>query len=346
MEREVTQVYLNEIEEICYNDGYEIDDIQDAMAVLADDLVKEMSHDYEPDILKGVKFIEYQIKYKQENNEYDVNKPVEFIDNGMPDDCTFYEAKQYLNSKGYILVEAKSKDNSLYTIAKDRIKKEKQKYVPQLEEVNGLIDAKSFQDYLCKVLKRKINFHTNPKGGLFWEITDKEYNKLPVRVPLIAYNVEYNLYGRNSDKWRIPINSTHNKTVFDTSCWNKNIRAYRAGIAEEANPDMVKLATIVMRAYNKVPKYVNVGKIFKSRIMEIEPNWEWHTIGSTLDLDCIEAMGVMLKRENELNNVNVETGKKGFPSVNITFDFWNYKVEIQAMVAPLYCRCEMRVKKV
>jgi len=334
MEREVTQDDLNEI-----------DDIQDAMTVLADELVKEMSHDYEPDILKGVKFIEYQIKYKQDNNEYDIDKPVEFVDNGFPDDCTFYEAKQYLNAKGYILVEAK-KETGLYTIAKNRIKKEKQKYVPQLEEVNGLIDAKSFQDYLCKVLKRKINFHTNPKGGLFWEITDKEERKNEVLVPLIAYNVEYHMYGRNDDKWRIPINSTHNKTVFDISCWDKNIRAYRASIAEEANPDMVKLATIVMRAYNKVPKYVNVGKIFKSRIMEIEPDWEWHTIGSTLDLDGIEAMGTMLKRENELNNVNVETGKKGFPSVNITFDFWNYKVEIQAMVAPLYCRCEMRVKKV
>jgi hypothetical protein len=108
MEREVTQDDLNEIEEICYNDGYEIDDIQDAMTVLADDLVKEMSHDYEPDILKGVKFIEYQIKYKQENNEYDIDKPVEFVDNGFPDDCTFYEAKQYLNSNGYILVESKN----------------------------------------------------------------------------------------------------------------------------------------------------------------------------------------------------------------------------------------------
>lgn len=108
MEREVTQDDLNEIEEICYNDGYEIDDIQDAMTVLADDLVKEMSHDYEPDILKGVKFIEYQIKYKRDNNEYDIDKPVEFVDNGFPDDCTFYEAKQYLNSKGYILVESKT----------------------------------------------------------------------------------------------------------------------------------------------------------------------------------------------------------------------------------------------
>ena len=108
MEREVTQDDLNEIEEICYNDGYEIDDIQDAMTVLADELVKEMSHDYEPDILKGVKFIEYQIKFKQENNEYDIDKPVEPIDTGMPEDCSFYEAKKFLNSKGYILVENKN----------------------------------------------------------------------------------------------------------------------------------------------------------------------------------------------------------------------------------------------
>ena len=105
MEIEVTQDDLNEVEEICYNDGYEIDDIQDAMTVLADDLVKKMSQDYEPDILKGVKFIEYQIDYKKDNYEYDIDKPVEYIDNGFPDDCTFREAKQYLNSKGYILVE-------------------------------------------------------------------------------------------------------------------------------------------------------------------------------------------------------------------------------------------------
>lgn len=343
MEREVTQDDLNEIEEICYNDGYEIDDIQDAMTVLADELVKEMSHDYEPDILKGVKFIEYQIKYKQDNNEYDIDKPVEFVDNGFPDDCTFYEAKQYLNSKGYILVEAK-KETGLYTIAKNRIKKEKQKYVPQLEEVNGLIDAKSFQDYLCKVLKRKINFHTNPKGGLFWEITDKEYNKLPVRVPLIAYNVEYNLYGRNSDKWRIPINSTHNKTVFDTSCWDNNIRAYRAGVSAEADPMMVELANKIMRAYNKVPKYVQAGKIFKSRIMQVEPDGEWHSIGSTLDIDAIEEMGYNLKKEM-YGDVTVEKGKGVFPSVNISFEYNYSKVEIQAMVAPMYCKCQMKVTK-
>lgn len=105
MRKEVSQADLNEIEEICYNDGYEIDDIQDAMTVLADDLVTEITEDFEPDILKGVKFIEYQIKFKQDNNEYDIDTPVEPIDTGMPEDCSFYEAKKFLNSKGYILVE-------------------------------------------------------------------------------------------------------------------------------------------------------------------------------------------------------------------------------------------------
>lgn len=105
MRKEVSQADLDEIEEICYNDGYEIDDIQDAMTVLADDLVTEITEDFEPDILKGVKFIEYQIKFKQDNNEYDIDTPVEPIDTGMPEDCSFYEAKKFLNSKGYILVE-------------------------------------------------------------------------------------------------------------------------------------------------------------------------------------------------------------------------------------------------
>jgi hypothetical protein len=105
MRKSVSQADLDEIEEICYNDGYEIDDIQDAMTVLADDLAKEITEDFEPDILKGVKFIEYQIKFKQDNNEYDIDTPVEPIDTGMPEDCSFYEAKKFLNSKGYILVE-------------------------------------------------------------------------------------------------------------------------------------------------------------------------------------------------------------------------------------------------
>ena len=105
MRKSVSQADLDEIEEICYNDGYEIDDIKDAMTVLTDDLVKEITEDFEPDILKGVKFIEYQIKFKQDNNEYDIDTPVEPIDTGMPEDCSFYEAKKFLNSKGYILVE-------------------------------------------------------------------------------------------------------------------------------------------------------------------------------------------------------------------------------------------------
>ena len=108
---------------------------------------------------------------------------------------------------------------------------------------------------------------------------------------------------------------------------------------------MVKLATIVMRAYNKVPKYVQAGKIFKSRIMEVEPDGEWHKIGSTLDIDAIEEMGYNLKKDDNLYDVNVEKGKEGFPRVNITFEYSSYNVEIQSMVAPMYCSCEMKVTK-
>lgn len=345
MDIEVTQDDLNEVEEICYNDGYEIDDIQDAMETLSDELKTEMTKDYEPDVMAGVKFIEHQINYKRENYEYDIEKEIEPIDTGMPEDCSFYEAKQYLNSRGYILVEAKAKDDSLYAKAKDRIKKEKQKYVPQLKEVNGKIDAKSFQDYLSKVLKRKINFHTSPKGELFWDITSQEQNKLPVRIPLLAYRIDYHLFGRKDDKWRIVINNKYNQQVFDTSCWSDNIRAYRAEVSAEADPMMVELANKIMRAYNKVPKYVQAGKIFKSRIMQVEPDGDWHTIGSTLDIDAIEEMGYNLKKEM-YGDVTVEKNSKGiYPNVNIKFEYNYSLVEIQAMVAPMYCKCQMKVTK-
>ncbi len=254
-----------------------------------------------------------------------------------------YEAISVLHENGFIC-EAKAK-NTLYAWARGRMKKDYQKYVPEFNEVNGKVDAKSFQDWLIKKLKRKINFHTSPKGELYWELTNKEYQKKDIYYALIAYNVKLNYFGRNYDKIKIIINNEYNKKIFDTSCWDNNVRAYRAGIAEEANPEMVKLATIVMRAYNKVPKYVQAGKIFKSRIMEVEPDGEWHKIGSTLDIDGIEEMGYNLKRDGSLYNVNVEKGKEGFPRVNITFEYSSYKVEIQSMVAPMYCSCEMKVTK-
>lgn len=253
------------------------------------------------------------------------------------------EAQQILIDNGFIC-EAKAK-NTLYAWARDRMKKDYQKYVPEFTEVNGKIDAKSFQDWLIKKLKRKINFHTSPKGELYWELTNKEYQKKDIYYALIAYNVRTDYFGRNYDKIKIVINSEYNKKIFDTSCWDNNVRAYRAGIAEEANPEMVKLATIVMRAYNKVPKYVQAGKIFKSRIMKVEPDGEWHKIGSTLDIDGIEEMGYNLQKDGNLWEVKVEKGKGVFPSVNITFEYSSYKVEIQSMVAPMYCSCEMKVTK-
>jgi len=327
-----------ELEEYFYNKGYELEEIQDVFKKFGKEIQKIYA---ERNYAEVVKYLKFQMDYKRENYVYFGEKRLPKSSN--PDD-EFYEAKQYLNAKGYILVEAKAKDDSLYAKAKDRIKKEKQKYVPQLKEIDGKIDAKSFQDYLCKVLKRKINFHTSPKGELFWDITSQEQNKLPVRIPLLAYGIDYHLFGRKDDKWRIVINNRYNQRVFDTSCWNDNIRAYRAGVSAEADPMMVELANKIMRAYNKVPKYVQAGKIFKSRIMQVEPDGEWHTIGSTLDIDAIEEMGYNLKKEM-YNDVTVEKGKGVFPSVNISFEYNYSLVEIQAMVAPMYCKCQMKVTK-
>ena len=57
-------------------------------------------------------------------------------------------------------------------------------------------------------------------------------------------------------------------------------------------------------------------------------------------------MGYNLQKESNLYDVKVVKGKSVFPRVNITFEYSYYKVEIQSMVAPMYCSCEMRVKKV
>jgi hypothetical protein len=79
--------------------------------------------------------------------------------------------------------------------------------------------------------------------------------------------------------------------------------------------------------------------------MQVEPDGEWHKIGSTLDIDSIEEMGYNLEKESNLYDVKVKKGKGVFPSVNITFEYSSYKVEIQSMVAPMYCSCEMKVTK-
>ena len=185
-----------------------------------------------------------------------------------------HEALSVLQENGFICEAKSKKEETLYAKAKDRIKKDYQKYVPQLKEINGKVDAKSFQDWLIKKLKRKINFHTSPKGELFWELTNKEYKKNDIYYALIAYTIKTDYFGRNYDKIKIIINSEYNKKIFDTSCWSDNIRAYRAEVSAEADPMMVELANKIMRAYNKVPKYVQAGKIFKSRIMQVEPDGE------------------------------------------------------------------------
>ena len=81
-----------------------------------------------------------------------------------------HEALSVLQENGFICEAKSKKEETIYAKAKDRIKKDYQKYVPQLKEINGKVDAKSFQDYLSKVLKRKINFHTSPKVLIFFDM--------------------------------------------------------------------------------------------------------------------------------------------------------------------------------
>lgn len=237
MERDVTQDDLNEIEEICYNDGYEIDDIQDAMTVLADDLVKEITEDFEPDILKGVKFIEYQIKYKQDNNEYDIDTPVEPIDTGMPEDCSFYEAKQYLNSKGYILVESK-------TIPKmDKFQE------LQLKEM--LIDFWPF--YCGAVDVGKSGLSSNPKA-------QRRHDKIYAYVETIFGDDTYyvvqglNIYFQDVQK------------QFEDKLWEDNVNNVQRWPSDHCNGAIMQLAKMSLNDTIDAIKKADLNKIAAKEI--------------------------------------------------------------------------------
>lgn len=237
MKKSVSQADLDEIEEICYNDGYEIDDIQDAMTVLADDLVKEITEDFEPDILKGVKFIEYQIKYKQDNNEYDIDKPVEFVDNGFPEDCSFYEAKQYLNSKGYILVESK-------TIPKmDKFQE------LQLKEM--LIDFWPF--YCGAVDVGKSGLSSNPKA-------QRRHDKIYAYVETIFGDDTYyvvqglNIYFQDVQK------------QFEDKLWEDNVNNVQRWPSDHCNGAIMQLAKMSLNDTIDAIKKADLNKIAAKEI--------------------------------------------------------------------------------
>lgn len=237
MRKSVSQADLDEIEEICYNDGYEIDDIQDAMTVLADDLVKEITEDFEPDILKGVKFIEYQIKFKQNNNEYDIDTPVEPIDTGMPEDCSFYEAKKFLNSKGYILVESK-------TIPKmDKLQE------LQLKEM--LIDFWPF--YCGAVDVGKSGLSSNPKA-------QRRHDKIYAYVETIFGDDTYyvvqglNIYFQDVQK------------QFEDKLWEDNVNNVQKWPSDHCNGAIMQLAKMSLNDTIDAIKKADLNKIAAKEI--------------------------------------------------------------------------------
>ena len=237
MRKSVSQADLDEIEEICYNDGYEIDDIQDAMTVLADDLVKEITEDFEPDILKGVKFIEYQIKFKQDNNEYDIDTPVEPIDTGMPEDCSFYEAKKFLNSKGYILVESK-------TIPKmDKFQE------LQLKEM--LIDFWPF--YCGAVDVGKSGLSSNPKA-------QRRHDKIYAYVETIFGDDTYyvvqglNIYFQDVQK------------QFEDKLWEDNVNNVQRWPSDHCNGAIMQLAKMSLNDTIDAVKKADLNKIAAKEI--------------------------------------------------------------------------------
>lgn len=237
MRKSVSQADLDEIEEICYNDGYEIDDIQDAMTVLADDLVKEITEDFEPDILKGVKFIEYQIKFKQDNNEYDIDTPVEPIDTGMPEDCSFYEAKKFLNSKGYILVESK-------TIPKmDKLQE------LQLKEM--LIDFWPF--YCGAVDVGKSGLSSNPKA-------QRRHDKIYAYVETIFGDDTYyvvqglNIYFQDVQK------------QFEDKLWEDNVNNVQRWPSDHCNGAIIQLAKMSLNDTIDAIKKDDLNKIAAKEI--------------------------------------------------------------------------------
>lgn len=240
-----------------------------------------------------------------------------------------------------------AEEDQFYQAALDRINEDYQQCVAHLKtNSKGQVDALSFQDFLSKATGRKINFHTD-KGKMFWELTEEEWDQDDINCTCYGYKIKETLYGRNYDKIRIYINDGYNaeKERFDTSCWNKNVRAYRANIAKDADPEIVELANLIMKCWNKTPSYgVHAGEIYKSWIMKVPADGEFHKIGATLDIDRITQMGNYLKREVYQFETDNETpiGKR----VTITFQYGSFsKVTIVSVIAPFCSDVSMKIEK-
>lgn len=239
-EPQVTQDDLNEIEEICYNDGYDIEDIQEAMTELSNELKTEITQDYEVDILKGVKFIEFQINYKRDNNEYDIEKEIEPIDTGMPEDCSFYEAKKYLNSKGFILVESK-------TIPKmDKFQE------LQLKEM--LIDFWPF--YCGAVDVGKSGLSSNPKA-------QRRHDKIYAYVKTIFGDDDTYYVVQGLDIYFQKV-----QRKFEDKLWADNVNNVQRWPSDHCNGAIMQLAKMSLNDTIDAIKKADLNKIAEEEIKE------------------------------------------------------------------------------
>ena len=264
---------------------------------------------------------------------------LEEFEKDLDDLLSLYES---VSKKSNRIKESAAEDDAAFKEAKSYIKKSYQKYVHKLSIRNGKVDALSLQNFLSGQIGRKLNFHT-ASGKMFWELSEEEANIEDVNVTLNAYDIRTDLYGRNYDKVRIYINQGSNLKKIDTSCWNKNVRAYRAGVEQNADPVAVELSNIIIPLWNKT-KFPGIqsGEIYKSAIMKTKPGTP-NIIGSTLDLDRVEALGNMLKREDRVDNVVVEPTNDVAKRVRITFEYDYHEVEILAMVAQFVCQVELSI---
>lgn len=312
------------------------------LEVVPDDCKAQWYHGSREDVT----YLEFDVYFKEigidpykSYKAHSGNSFKDYWDGSEPKDL--YKGKTFKRNPKRVK-ESVDEDDAAFKEAKSYIKKSYQKYVHKLSIRNGKVDALSLQNFLSEQIGRKLNFHT-ANGKMFWELSEEEANIEDVNVTLNAYSIRTDLYGRNYDKVRIYINQGSNLKKIDTSCWNKNVRAYRAGVEQNADPVAVELSNIIMPLWNKT-KFPGIqsGEIYKSAIMKTKPGTP-NIIGSTLDLDRVEALGNMLKREGRIDNVVVEPTNDVAKRVRITFEYNYHKVEILAMVAQFVCQVELSI---
>lgn len=312
------------------------------LEVVPDDCKAQWYHGSREDVT----YLEFDVYFKEigidpykSYKAHSGNSFKDYWDGSEPKDL--YKGKTFKRNPKRIK-ESADEDDAAFKEAKSYIKKSYQKYVHKLSIRNGKVDALSLQNFLSEQIGRKLNFHT-ASGKMFWELSEEEANIEDVNVTLNAYDIRTDLYGRNYDKVRIYINQGSNLKKIDTSCWNKNVRAYRAGVEQNADPVAVELSNIIIPLWNKT-KFPGIqsGEIYKSAIMKTKPGTP-NIIGSTLDLDRVEALGNMLKREGRVSNVVVEPTNDVAKRVRITFEYDYHEVEILAMVAQFICQVELSI---